>query len=128
MAYELPTCEECKAKVYEGHVTGRARLKETASGRSFDRPDNMPPPCYQCPKIPPKDRLHNPTPAKATEATERHYQALFYYRLMKYDRNGTLPYDGLTLQNNVLIAQAEEEAKDSKTPLIASPVPTARGK
>lgn len=60
------------------------------------------------------DEYGRPSPvtsAKAAEATERQCQALHYYRMMKFDRDGRLPYDKLTLQNNVLIAQAEEEAR-----------------
>jgi hypothetical protein len=57
----------------------------------------------------------------ATEANDRQLQALHYYRLMKYDRAGTLPYDSLTMHNNVTISMAEEEAKEqrtSQTPIV----------
>jgi hypothetical protein len=73
----------------------------------------MPTPCHECPKLSFRDRqspVANST--MATEATDRQLQALHYYRLMKYDRAGTLPYDSTTLSNNVVIGMAEQEAME----------------
>lgn len=104
--------------MYEGHETGRAHKKVTNYRSSIKRVvELMPPPCNKCPKLRAEDRRNNPNPRKAIEPTDRQIQALHYYRMMKMDRSGTLPYDGLTLMNNSLIAQAEEEAKEVRSSL-----------
>lgn len=100
------SCANCERWQYADTPGEMGPLIRLDDGRPMPRPEGIPTPCHQCPKVP--DSAPAKTREHAIEPTERSWTALAHYRRCKVV--GRFPEDEIVERNAALLAQVERDA------------------
>lgn len=125
------SCDSCKIYMYDDKPPDRFSLdiveeRPQGSGKLLKRLPKQKPPCWMCPKIPPKIK---PIPENAIEISTKNRQAYDHYLMCK--ATGKFPDDPIVFRNAGYIRQIEDQVQQniqsSQFGLIATNIRAALG-